>query len=43
MPGREAGEPVPKCDPGKCLCTSVVHGSVFIIYRCVRCGAEEWL
>lgn len=32
-----------KCPPGKCMCTDVVLGNVFIIYRCIQCGAEEWL
>lgn len=32
-----------KCQPGDCLCIDVIVGSVFTIYRCVRCGAEEWL
>lgn len=32
-----------KCQPGGCICTVVIHGNVFTIYRCVVCGEEEWL
>lgn len=35
--------PFPDCKPGECLCTDVTVGSVFTVYRCVRCGGEEWL
>jgi len=33
----------PTCQPGEHLASEVVVGSVFTIYRCVRCGEEEWL
>ncbi|RWD00144.1 MAG: hypothetical protein EOS58_30655 [Mesorhizobium sp.] len=41
--GRDRFPPVPKCEPGECMCTDVTAGNVFTVYRCVRCGAEEWL
>jgi len=25
------------------MCTIVIHGNVFTIYRCEKCGDEEWL
>jgi hypothetical protein len=48
---REVTSPVPPppaeqrspCPPGECMCTEIILGNVFTIYRCVRCGAEEWL
>jgi hypothetical protein len=33
----------PRCPPGECLCLEVIVGNVFTIYRCIKCGAEEWL
>lgn len=41
--GRDRFPPAPKCARGECMCTDVIVGSVFTVYRCVRCGAEEWL
>lgn len=32
-----------RCKPGECMCTEVIVGNVFTIYRCVICGQEEWL
>jgi hypothetical protein len=32
-----------QCKPGECVCTEVIVGSVFTVYRCKLCGAEEWL
>lgn len=33
----------PKCKPGECCASEVIHGNVFTIYRCKFCGDEEWL
>lgn len=36
--------PKPKCPPGECVCLDVTFGNAgFWVYRCVRCGTEEWL
>jgi len=32
-----------QCAPGECVCTIVIVGSIFTIYRCKECGKEEWL
>lgn len=36
-------KPKPPCKPGKCCCCIVIHGTVFNVYRCCKCGQEEWL
>jgi hypothetical protein len=42
--GRDRFPPVPKCKPGECVCLDVTFGNAgFWVYRCVKCGAEEWL
>lgn len=41
--GHDRFPPVPKCPAGECLCTDVTLGNVFMVYRCTRCGFEEWL
>ena len=32
-----------RCPKGECVCTIVIVGTVFTVYRCEKCGAEEWL
>lgn len=36
----------PKCPPGKCVCQHVAIGNGpagFNVYKCAKCGDEEWL
>lgn len=37
-------KPKPKCPPGECVCLDVTFGNAnFWVYRCIKCGDEEWL
>lgn len=31
------------CAEHQCVCSIVIVGNVFTIYRCAICGQEEWL